>query len=240
VKGQEEDIFFGHLLPPKHFVPVERISEEQYWPSFLLVICLVILALIKVRAYPKTLRIIQSTFSGQILQQLEREERNPFKFYSIALNIFFVLNLAFLCYKINVLNEYVLVENSRFLQYCFFLGIILLVLLIKALVNRLLAIFTDAQGLFSDFMISAGLLNQTFGLFIFPCIILMEFSDFDPRIFITIALLILGFSVLLRWYRGVKMGLIEERIGLLQIFSYFCGLEILPVLVTVKYLIETF
>ncbi len=84
------------------------------------------------------------------------------------------------------------------------------------------------------------LVNQSFGLFLFPLIVLMEFSKFNPLIFIWCASLVLGTAVLLKWYRGVLMSLVVERIGLLQIFSYFCALEILPVFVLVKYIIETF
>jgi hypothetical protein len=68
----------------------------------------------------------------------------------------------------------------------------------------------------------------------------MEFSKFNSLIFIWGGLLVLAMVVLLKWYRGLLMSLVIERIGLLQIFSYFCGLEILPVFVLVKYIIETF
>lgn len=112
--------------------------------------------------------------------------------------------------------------------------------LLKLIVNRLLSLFTDKRKLISEYTISSTLVNQSFGLFLFPFIVLMEFSPFSPIVFIAGAIIVLVVAVVLKWYRGLIMGLIEERIGLLQIFSYFCGLEILPVFVLVKYIIETF
>ena len=83
-------------------------------------------------------------------------------------------------------------------------------------------------------------INQTFGLFLFPWLIMAELTDFNPLIFVSGAFVVVTASVVYRWYRGVIIGLIEERIGLLQTFTYFCGLEILPVIILVKYIIETF
>lgn len=183
---------------------------------------------------------MQSTFSSQVLQQLEREEFNPFKFYSLGLNLIFILNVSFLVYKINTLYKFVLVDTSHLVQFWFFFGIVLIVFLFKILVNRTLTFFTDKRKVISEYATSSTLINQSFGLFLFPLIILIEFSPFDPLVFILGALTVLAASIILKWYRGVIMGLVEERIGLLQIFSYFCGLEILPVFVLVKYIIETF
>lgn len=238
--AQTQHIFYQHLLPSRQLLASVRENDELVWPSFFLFLCLTLLALVKLTSFSKVVRIIQSIFSKQIFQQLEREESNPFKFYSIALNFLFVLNVSFLVYKINTLNRLVLVESSAIVQFVFFLGVVLIVFSFKILANRSLANFTKERKIILDYSISSTLVNQSFGLFLFPLVILMEFSSFNPRIFITMALLVLSASILIKWYRGILMSLVIERVGLLQIFSYFCGLEILPVFVLVKYIIETF
>jgi hypothetical protein len=235
-----QHIFYGHLLQPQNPAPLVKISHDLVWPSFFLFACLSLLVLIKISSFPKVIRIVQSTFSPQVLQQFEREEINPFKFYSLALNLFFISNVSFLAYKINSIYKFVLTDTSYFTQFCFFFFVVLFVFSMKALVNRLLFFFTDKRKVISEYVISSTLVNQSFGLFLFPLIILIEFSPFNPLIFISGALIVLSVAIVLKWYRGIIMGLVEERIGLLQIFSYFCGLEILPVFVLVKYIIETF
>jgi hypothetical protein len=234
------DIFAGHLLAPANQAPIIKPGTELIWPSVMLVLCLVLLAAVKYTAYPKLLRIIQSTFSKQILQQLEREEQNSMKFYSVALSIFFALNLAFLIYRLNDYYHVVLADTDGFTQFVFFFFCILLLWGFKKTVNVLLSVFTDTRRLFSDYDINSTLVDQTFGLFLFPWVVLIQFSDFEPRVFLIGAATVLCVAILVKWYRGMIMGLIEERVGLLQIFSYFCGLEILPFFVMVKYIIETF
>jgi len=240
ISADTQHIFHDHLLQKHGTAALLKVNNELIWPSFFLFLCLGLLVLIKISAFPKVMRIIQSTFSSQILQQLEREEFNPLKFYSLALNLVFILNVSFLIYKINSLYKFVLVETSALMQFCFFFAIVLVVVILKVFINRSLAVFTDRRKVISEYVTSSTLVNQSFGLFLFPLIVLIEFSPLDPLIFIIGALIILVTSVIVKWYRGIIMGLVEERIGLLQIFSYFCGLEILPVFVLVKYIIETF
>lgn len=217
-----------------------KISSQQVWPSVFLIGCLIMLVLVKISAYTKVVKIVQSTFSAQVMQQMEREEINPLKFHHLALNMLFLLNLSFLCYKINGIYKFILVEESRLVQFGFFVLLVSLVFFARLLANYLLALFTNERKLVSEYSVNASLINQTFGLLMFPWIILSEFSTLNPLVFISGAVIILISAVLLKWYRGAIIGLVEERIGLLQIFSYFCGLEILPVLVLVKFVIETF
>lgn len=235
-----EHIFYDHLLQRQQELPLLRISNEQFWPSLVLLAGLTLLALVRFGTPSRLLRIVQSTFSNQAFQQLGREETNPFKFHSLALTLIFLLNLSFLFYKINSLYKFVLVESSYFIQFLFFLGLVVLVFVLKFLLIRSLGFFTATRRLVAEYTTSSILVCQSFGLFLFPLMVLMEFSPFNPLVFISGAAIVLLAAVLLRWYRGMVMGLLQERIGLLQIFSYFCSLEILPIVVLVKYIIETF
>lgn len=184
--------------------------------------------------------MIQSIFSLSAVKSLERDQYGLLKFSSIVLNIFFVLNLAFLVYKINGLHKLILINQSQLFQFLFFLGLIFLFYVFKLFINEILGVITNKQKLVLEYTTSTSLINQTFGLFLFPCIILLQFSAINPFVFISISYLVIALSLVFKWYRGVVIGLVEERIGLLQIFTYFCGLEILPTLVVVKYIIETF
>lgn len=228
------------MLPANNLISVPRLDYQQIWPSLLLLGCLLLLVLIKVSSFSKVVRIVQSTFSTQALHQLEREELNPFRFYAIALNTFFLINLAFILYKINSLYNFILIDSGSFTQFSFFFFLGLVVIVFKSIVNVVLGYFTGEQKVVSEYVSGALFINQTFGLFLFPWIVLMELSPYNPFLFICAGCAIVTAATLLKWYRGVIIGLVEERIGFLQIFSYFCSLEILPVFVMVKYIIETF
>lgn len=228
------------MLPHIHHHPLLNVGDKQIWPSIFLITCLALLVVVKVRFSSKVIKIVQSTFSFSALQQLEREELNPFRIYSVLLNLFFIVNLTFLSYKINTIYKFIFADKPDLVQFFFFLLLIIFILGLKAISNRILGYFTNERKVISEYAVNSLFINQTFGLLLFPWVILIQFSTLNPIIFISGALILLALSVLLKWYRGVVIGLVEERIGLLQIFSYFCSLEILPIFVLVKYVIETF
>ncbi len=183
---------------------------------------------------------MQACFNLQSWRQLEREEFNPFKFYSVLLSIFFFLNLTFFVYKVNTVYGWVLTGNSHFNQFAFIFCAILILFSFKGFFNKFLALVVNDTRLIPEFVYSSFVISQTFGIFVFPCLLLAELSTFNPIIFLTMASVILIASQVFKWYRGILFGLIEHRVGLLQIFVYFCALEILPALVMVKFIIETF
>lgn len=122
----------------------------------------------------------------------------------------------------------------------FLIGAILILFSLKGALNKLLSVILNDARLIPEFVYSSFVISQTFGIFLFPCLILAEFSSFNPVVFLLVGGVILFMSQVFKWYRGILFGLIEHRVGLLQTFVYFCALEILPALVMVKFIIETF
>jgi hypothetical protein len=238
---KSQHIFYNHLLSPQQHQFAElKQNTELIWPSVFLILCFALLVLIKVTSFSKVTKVIQSCFSMQTLRQLEREEFNPLKFYSVALSFFFLFNLTFFVYKVNTLYGLVLTGQTQLIQFIFFFAAIILLLLVKGGFTRVLAVFVNDHKLIPEFVYSSFMISQTQGILLFPCLVLAELSRFDPLIFLSAASVILISMQAFKWYRGIVFALIENRVGLLQIFTYFCGLEILPVLVLVKFIIETF
>jgi hypothetical protein len=198
------------------------------------------LVFIKVTSSSKVLKIIQSTFNSNALHELEREETKSFKLHSILLSLFFFLNISFLLYKVNTFYKFVFSGEDLFVQYCIILLIVLVFVGIKNLLNQFICVLSNDYKTISDYSYNSIKINQTFGLFLFPWLIMAELTNFNSLIFVSGAFVVLATSLIYKWYRGVIIGLIEEKVGLLQTFTYFCGLEILPVFVLVKYIIETF
>jgi hypothetical protein len=235
-----ENILQNHLLQTQETKPSIRDNHAQVWPSVLMLLCLIILVLVKVRSWQKLIMIVRSVFLPRELQQIEREDLSPFRFYAISLNLFFVLNLSFLLYKVNALYKIILIEEHPYTQYAVVLACVGLFAGFRSIVNRTLVFVTAERKALTQYISNSTLLTQAAGLFLFPLVILAEFTEYDPLIFISAAFIILGVTILIKWYRGLISSIIETRIGILQIFSYFCALEILPILVLVKFTQETF
>jgi hypothetical protein len=235
-----QHIFYQHLLGLQHTTPQPKEAYELIWPSVFLLLCFLLIVTVKVTSFSKVTRVVQSCFSMQTLRKLEREEYNPFKFYSVALSLFFILNLAFFIYKVNEVYGQVLLGYSRLLQFLFFLLLTMLVFVLRNGLSRVLAISIGDYRLIPEYTYSSFVISQTLGILLFPCLVFAELSHFNPLIFLSSASVILLAMQVFKWYRGIVFALVENRVGLLQIFTYFCSLEILPVLVLVKFIIQKF
>lgn len=233
-------IFYDHLLQKQHLSPLLKNHTEVIWTSVFFLFCLGLIVFIKVTSYSKVVKIIQSTFSSNALHELEREEGKRFKLHSVLLSSFFLLNVAFLLYKVNTFYNLVFTDSPLFMQFVYILLIVLISIGIKTFLNQFISFLSNDRRTISEYSYNSIKINQTFGIFLFPWLILAELTKFNALIFVSAAFVVLAASLVYKWYRGVIIGLIEERVGLLQTFTYFCGLEILPVVVLVKYIIETF
>lgn len=239
-KSLSEHVFLNHLLPIHNLMPEANDFNQEIWPSVFLTFCLVLLVCVRLSSYQKLFITIQSTFSLQALKKIERDDYSPYKISSIALNLFLIFNLSFLTYKLNVIYSFILVDYSKLTQFSFFMFMFIFSFSFKFLINRVLAILTNSKKVIREYTLNCSIVKQTLGLFIFPCVILSEFSKLDPIIFLCAAFFFLIISFFFQWRRGIIIGMFEHRIGLLQIFLYFCTLEILPGLVIIKFVFQTF
>ena len=236
-----EHIFFNHLLKKLSNEAIEKPENFQLvLPSVYLFVCLIILVTVKQSSFSAIIKTIQSTFNFQLAKKYEREDSNQFKVNAIGLNLFFILNMAFLAYAVNTHFGFILANWVFAAQFCFFFGLIVLILLYKTLINGFVMLITRQAKSVKEYAAISNVANQSAGLILFPLMILIAFSTINSFFILYMALFCLALVLLLKWVKGVLLGIVEERIGILQIFAYFCALEILPGLVAVKYVIETF
>jgi hypothetical protein len=233
-------VFKGHSLKPIHTTPIFNARTSAYWPSILLFTIFAIYVLIKISEPKKIFKIFISVFSLQEAKQLFREEFKLTKRMSLFLAIGFVLVTAFL---IQITNRYfglILSEQSNLNQYLFFIAVICIMYLIKFLVNYILAFISSNNDLGKEYMFNVFVYSQTIGIILFPFIVCLQFTKYPTELFLYPALVICASFYALRMFRGFIISVTEQNIGILYIFLYLCALEILPLLVLIKFLLVNF
>jgi len=199
-----------------------------------------LLVLLKTTSFNQVVKVVQSCFSMQTLRQLERDEYNPFKLYAISLSVFFLFNFSFYIYKLNQVFKLVFVEQGALVQFSLILLITVSVFSIRNGASRMFTLFIDDHKLIPEYTYSSFMITQTLGLLLFPCMVMSELSPFNNLLFLSIATVIIITLQGFKWYRGLVFAFIDGKVGFLQIFTYFCSLEILPVLVLIKFIIEKY
>ncbi|MES2761810.1 MAG: DUF4271 domain-containing protein [Bacteroidota bacterium] len=240
LKIEHNSVFVGHTLKPTHQTPILRISEPTYWQGIVLFLIFSIYVLIKVSEPRKILKIFISVFSLQESKQLFREEFKLTKRLSVLLGIGFILVVAFLIQKTNHYFGLILNDSSQIQQYLFFIAVVALVYLIKFLANYLLAFISSNNDLAREYLFNVFVFAQTIGILIFPLIICLQFTKYPTEWFLYPALIICAGFYGLRMFRGFIISSAEQNIGILYLFLYLCALEILPMLVLIKFLLVNF
>jgi hypothetical protein len=235
-----EPLFKDHLLKPIHNTAIFNNAQILYWPSVVLFIVLCLLVLLKATSPQKTFRVLNAAYSLQVARQIEREDYGPLKRVSIVLSIVFVLITAFLFYKLNLLWGSILSHNSGLFQYLFFVMVIILSYSVKLIAANVIGFITQASGIFNEYINNTLIINQSVGVVLLPVMVIVELSPVNPVWIVFPATLFLVLGYILRLYRGFLFAGIEQGVGLLQLFVYLCTLEILPLMVLIKFLVVNF
>lgn len=233
-------IFQGHSLKAIHSTPIINASTQSYWQGILLFILFSIYVVIRISEPKKILKIFISVFSLQEAKQLFREEFKLTKRISLLLGIEFILIMAFLIQFTNKYFGLILNDYSHLQQYLFFIGVICLAYLVKFLVNYVLALISANNELGKEYLFSVFIFSQTLGIAIFPLIVCLQFTKYPAEWFLYPALIICAGFYGLRLFRSFIISSTEQNIGILYIFIYICALEILPLLVLIKFLLVNF
>jgi hypothetical protein len=235
---EKAGLFSGHHLHQLHSVPVLHESERLIWVSFFFILNLAALAILNRAGKIRFGLIVRGLIrSGQAS---EREDTSGLRISTLILYLLFIFNTAYMGYRLNSIHPLFLKTESPFLQLLFISGLMLFFLLARLALNAAIAAITDSGRFFSQYTTLASQIAQACGVLLFPLFMLSEFTLANPLPAIWIALVILSTGTIVKWYKALVLALFQQKIGILPVISYFCGLEILPMLVLAKFAIERF
>jgi hypothetical protein len=159
---------------------------------------------------------------------------------SLFLVLAFIFVMAFL---VQITNQYfglILNEQSHLKQYLFFVGIISSMYIIKFFTNYILAFISSNNELAKEYLFNVFVFSQTIGVILFPLVVCLQFTKYPSEWFLYPALIITAGFYALRMFRSFIISVGEQNVGILYIFLYLCALEILPLLVLIKFLLVNF
>jgi hypothetical protein len=211
---------------------------EQNFAVFFMFTSLVLLTWAKLIGRQRFKLIFVSFFNNRFTQQIEREEEvGSSRMVIILQNLFFISVVLFF---IKISKTFNLIYNDAHLYVAFFkiwLGIIGLYFF-KNLIFRLLGFVFQEHTLAKEMNLIELLFVSVLGVVLFPINLILYFGNTisnEKIIFLVYFLFLILFI-----YKLLKIFLIsfsQFSISLFHIFLYICTLEILPLIVLIKFLI---
>jgi len=234
-------LFSGHSLKSSRDKdPILTNTPILYWPSVLLFLVFSIYVSIRVTDPKKIIKIFISIFSIQASKQLIREDYKLYKRVSIFLSTCFILVISFLICLINDYFGLILKSYSLFYQYLFFILITTFIYLTKIVSTLILSHITSSYEIGKEYVFNLFVFCQIAGIILFPIVVFLQFSKYPAEWFLYPGLIVCGSIYILRVFRGLVISSLEQNIGILYIILYLCALEILPLLVLVRFLLINF
>lgn len=237
---QAVSVFHGHALPAVDSVAVFRNGTPYYWPAFLLFFILCIYVYLNFTQPKKLVQVFLSVYSNQAAKQLYREDYRLAKSMSVLLSMAFIATMAFLLFVANSYFGLILHGSAPLTQFLFFAGTLLAMYLVKLSVNNFIGYSTLSQELNHEYTYHVFIFAQALGVLLLPLVICIQFSRYPTEWFLYPAIILCGLFYLLRFVRGFIISVVEQNVGIVYIFLYLCALEILPLLVLIKFLLVNF
>ncbi len=184
----------------------------------------------------QTFKIFKAALNEQQKNNLIREDSESIKKVTRLLNITFFLNLFILLYAINFRNQLVKIENN--FDILLYSIIILSIFVIKTIVNIFLSWVFETKILLQYFLNDNYLKFKLYSLLALISAILILFSNELNRLFTIIAIICFMILWIIRCFKAYKYSYEYKSFSILYAFLYICTLEIIPVAVIGKFLLE--
>lgn len=233
-------MFSGHELQPVDAVPVFRNGTPYYWPAVLLFVVFSIYVYLNFTNPRKLIQVFLSVYSNQASRQLYREDYRLTKSMSVLLSLAFVIVMAFFLFVTNNYFGLILQGMEPLKQFLFFTAMLLLMYILKLSTNYFISFSTMSQELNNEYTFNVFISCQTLGVALLPLVICIQFSRYPTEWFLYPAIILCGVFYILRFVRGFIISVAEQNVGIVYIFLYLCTLEILPLLVLIKFLLVNF
>jgi hypothetical protein len=124
------------------------------------------------------------------------------------------------------------------LLFAGFLGIYILVFLMKILVIWIISIIFKNPATASEYIQTILIFNLVMGILLLPFLLVMTFALRDIVLYASLGIVLILMG--LRFIRGIAIGLSDTNFSLIHLFLYLCTLEILPLAIAAKFLSKYF
>lgn len=218
------------------FDPTAKITTVFAWQTIVLLASISLLGFTKAFNNSRFKQVVKSLFSYKTAVELVREEKVFYHRVNLLLSTLHLLISGLFIYQLSFLLK----NTGQNIGILFYLKIVLFLLAVyafKYIFTRILALIFDQQFLASQYIYSVTSYNNLLGISLIPILLIFYFTTLPfSSILYYLALPILLILFGLRIFRLVLIGN-AKSISYVYIFLYICSLEILPLVVMMKFFI---
>ncbi len=189
---------------------------------------------------PKRMQLLAKVFTSRgSLVDLFAFDSNLLNWFNTILSLFFFLGLGLLVFRYaNLLELWPWEVLSEPQQYLIIVAVLVSFNLLRKMVGYMIGYLVEEYRRTKKYFLLKQLYMQWIGLLLFPLLVLEYYSPFQG---LNLVYYLLVFYALLQLYSYIRIAyifLFEFRLFRYHLFVYLCALEILPLLVGVKFVLD--
>lgn len=215
--------------------PPTRLAED--WMFLVPILSLIIIAYSK-SVYPNRFKNMwRSTYNAILLRQMIREESNIPKEYILHFANYVMLSglALFSVFKLFEIPVFGLSGVMLYLASC---GIITLLYFIKGIGVTITSFVINGDFTLSEYRYVVFLVNRIMGSVLLPLVIMLVYGPLNQARYYLIAIAaVLILAYLYRVGKGL-INALRSGVGVFYIFFYICTLEILPIIISTKFIMN--
>jgi hypothetical protein len=228
-----------HAFGIQNLVPRERYSNvEDVWVSgvFILIASAAIWLQLFNKKYLEL--FFRSTTNFQLGNKLFRDHNTLINRISIVLNLIFTLSISFFILMVIERRTNFEIHPSSGISFLVILGLVAGILLTRFIILKLIGGLFHAQSITNEYLFNLLLTYKIVGVVLIPVIVAQYFiQSAYAELFTYAGFGILTIGLIIRVLKGLRI-ILRSNIFLFYIVLYLCVLEILPLLVVLKSIIN--
>jgi len=234
-KPEVRSFFTGHLLRTSK---IQLQNANQYQPDWilvLLIVCFFLQAWVQFLYRKRFRQLILAPFSKRFLNQLVRDGNLFNERLSLALGIIYFISITLLIYEVNdlLLGGHIPPPLKDVSFYLLIMLALVLYWIIKVTGIRLLGMVFKTENTTGMYLLNVLVINIITGMVLIPLLVMVIYLKSVFILYITLIILIL--SLFFLFVRGFLIGLSLTKFSYLFLFVYLCTLEILPLIILIKF-----
>jgi hypothetical protein len=226
-------LFTTQQLHPKAPHAIHARDVQADWVPALLVFCFIVLAWGQVFYHKRIQQIFRAPFSKRFINQLTRDGNLFRERISIALGLIYIMCLSLCIYEF---NAQVLHLGFKDIGGIMFFGIIVLVVIgftvAKVTMIQFLGAIFKTRDTTGNYLLNLLIFSLLTGPFLLIAMVLVVYLK--SPLLLNIVLALFALVMMFRFLRGFFIGMELRKFSYLFLFVYLCSLEILPLLVLIK------
>lgn len=180
--------------------------------------------------------VFEAAYNYQLSIKLFRDKNAILQRISFAMNTVFVLSLALFSYLLLSYYDVYRFGFSDIQVYLVLVVAITLMYVIKTISSKILGYLFVYRELFAEYVHHVFIYKKSIGVYLIPISLLLAYApDGFNHIYMISGIVIVVLLYLLRTLRTIKI-FISSSVSFFYMILYLCSLEILPILILVKFL----